>query len=485
MGTLSPQIDLSSLPSSHFIDGCWHVSDEPRSPVFDPSSEEIIAELPVAASSSVDHAVTSAWDAYHGWSAKSPQQREASLRAIADLIETHADYLARLETLNCGKPLAAAREEVQGCADVFRFYAGYPTKNFGQLIPSEDLGTLIFTVPEPLGVIAAITPWNYPMMIAAGKAAAALAAGCAVVLKPAPETPLSTLALASIVNAADTPTGLVNVVAGGPETGSLLSSHPGISKLSFTGSTRAASSVLTQLAKIRRPAAMELGGKSPNVVFDDVDVQRSVGPVLMGALYNAGQECCAGARILVHVNIAAEFLTALEDYVPKLRVGPGMNPEVEIGPMISMRHRERVAGFVDRARKEGARVLATATVPEKGYFFEPTVLVDVDASMEVWRDEVFGPVLAVDTFSTDDEAIQKANATPYGLAAGAWTASIERALRFAREVRAGQIWINSYLAGSWSAPFGGFKDSGWGRELGSAGLLEFCELKTVYLRAAP
>jgi phenylacetaldehyde dehydrogenase len=476
-------LEMADLPHAHFIASEWLASDEPRFPVFDPSTGGVIAELPEASSSTVDAAVSSARQAFRTWSRTGPKEREALLHRIADLLEEDAERLAMLETLNCGKPLAAAREgDVQGAIDVFRFYAGYPTKNFGQLIPSDDAETLIFTIPEPVGVVAAITPWNYPLLIAAGKIAPALAAGCAVVVKPAPETPLTTLELASIVSRAGAPAGLLNVVAGGPDTGTFLSGHAGISKLSFTGSTRTSSLILTQLAKIRRPAAMELGGKSPNVVFEDVVLARSLDAILMGALYNAGQECCAGARILVHEAIADDFMSAVKARLPAFRVGPGSNPDVEIGPMVSERHQQRVAGFVDRAREEGASVLVTAPIPDAGYFYEPTVLVDLDPGMEVWREEVFGPVLAIDTFSSDDEALEKANATRYGLAAGIWTGDIQRALRFARELEAGQVWINSYLAGSPSAPFGGLKDSGWGRELGAAGLLEFCELKTVYMR---
>lgn len=479
------EFETTDLPPGHFIGGEWQIPNEPPFAVFDPSRAKVIADLPTASSSTVDAAVASARQAFRSWSREDPKVREMVLHRIADLLEEDAERLARLETLNCGKPLAAARlADVQGSIDVFRFYAGYPTKNFGQLIPSDDAGTVIFTIPEPVGVVAAITPWNYPLLIAAGKVAAALAAGCAVVVKPAPETPLSTLELARIVSKAGAPAGLVNVVAGGSDTGTFLSAHAGISKLSFTGSTQTSTSILTQLAKTRRPAAMELGGKSPNVVFDDIDIARSVDAVLMGALYNAGQECCAGARVLVHEATAKEFLDAVEARVPALRVGPGLRPDVEIGPMVSERHLHRVAGFVDRAREEGATVLSTAPIPDEGYFYEPTVLVDVDPSMEVCREEVFGPVLAIDTFSSDDEALEKANATRYGLAAGVWTGNIQRALRFAREVEAGQVWINSYLAGSPSAPFGGIKDSGWGRELGAAGLLEFCELKTVYMRGA-
>jgi aldehyde dehydrogenase (NAD+) len=274
------------------------------------------------------------------------------------------------------------------------------------------------------------------------------------------------------------------VITGGPQTGAALAAHPGVDKLSFTGSTATGRAVLAALAANGRSGVLELGGKSPNIVFADVDLESSLDAVLMGALANSGQECCAGARVLVQCEAFEEFRDLAAERVQSLRVGAGTDPASEIGPLVSARQRERVSGFVERALGEGARVWARGEAPDEGFFYPPTLLDRVGDEMEVWREEVFGPVLALDSFDDDDEALRKANATRYGLAAGVWTADIGRAIRFVRELEAGTVWVNSYLEQSTAAPFGGSKDSGFGREMGSLGPLEFSEVKTAYVRGA-
>ena len=406
-------------------------------------------------------AVSSAQQAFREWSAFSPGAKERVLWEIARTIEGTADRLAEMEAANTGKRIDIAREEVLGAAEVFGFYAGYPSKAFGEHIPVADPRILCYTILEPIGVIAAIAPWNYPLLIIAGKVAAALAAGCSVVAKPAPETPLTALELGRIAHESGLPSGALNVVTGDGTTGAALAGHPRIAKVSFTGSTVTGRKVLLSAGEHGHPSTLELGGKSPNLVFDDIELELSVNPILMGALTNAGQECCAGARVLVQETIADDFTELAAKRIEAIRVGSG--PEAEIGPLISRRQHERVSGFVERGIEDGATVRARGQVPERGFFYPPTLLTGVSAEQEICREEIFGPVLTVDSFDTDEQALEMANATRYGLAAGVWTGSIERSIRFAQELEAGIVWVNSYLAGDVAAPFGGGKDSGFGR----------------------
>lgn len=469
---------------THFVNGERREHEKRRVlEVWNPGRGEVIAHMPVGTAADVDEAIERARAAGRTWSRSAPGDRERILYRLADAIETNADRLAQLETLNTGKPIRNAREvDVLGSAAIFRFYAGYPTKQFGHQIPTAEPGLLCYTRMEPIGVVGAIVPWNYPLLIATYKVAAALAAGCSIVVKPSPETPLTALELADLASKAGVPPGVLNVVLGDAETGAALAGNPGIAKLGFTGSTQTGRAVLQALAQNVRPAVMELGGKSPSIVFDDVDVSAIADAVLEGAFDNAGQECSAGARILVHENIFESFVGIAADRVRAVRVGNGLDSTVTIGPLISERHRNRVAGYVERALAEGARVVAQGAAPPEGFFYPPTLLTDVDQRMEICREEVFGPVATVQPFATDDDALAMANSTGYGLAAGIWTSDIGRSLRFAEELEAGTVWVNSYLRGEIAAPFGGVKNSGFGRELGLLGPLEFCQVKTVYIK---
>jgi acyl-CoA reductase-like NAD-dependent aldehyde dehydrogenase len=452
--------------------------------VWNPNLGEQLTQVPEASAADVDAAVVAARAAQHEWWAKTPRAREQVLRRIGDLIERDRERIAEIECENTGKTLANALGDIDFATEAFHFYAGHPARAYGQQVPTADPDLLCYTRLEPVGVVGAITAWNYPIALTAVKVAPALAAGCGVVIKPAPETPLSTIELAALAREAGLPAGCLTVVTGGPATGAALSGHPGIDKVSFTGSTATGRAVLAALAANGRPATLELGGKSPNIVFADVDIAASLDAILMGALANSGQECCAGARVLVQREAFEEFRDLAGARIESLRVGAGTDPASEIGPLISARQRERVSGFVERALGEGARIWARGEAPDAGFFYPPTLLDRVGDEMEVWREEVFGPVLALDSFDSDEEALTKANATRYGLAAGVWTADIGRAIRFVNELEAGTVWVNSYLEQGIGAPFGGGKDSGFGRELGELGPLEFSEVKTAYVRGA-
>lgn len=454
--------------------------------VWNPSLGEPIAEVPDGSAEDVDRAVASARAAQREWWALAPYERERALHRIGDLILERRESLARLESDDTGKTLVASRDDVDFAAEVFHFASAHAARAHGEQIPLSESGTLCYTLLEPIGVVGSITSWNSALVIATVTIAPALAAGCAVVTKPDQQAPLATLELARIAVEAGVPAGCVTVVTGGDATGAALAEQPGIDKLVFTGSVETSRSVLRALAENGTPSGIDTGGKSPSLVFADVDLDVSLDPILRGALTNGGQECCTGARILVERSIHDEFVERAAARVGALRVGDAADPGTEIGPMVSTLHRDRVAGFVERAVAGGARVTAQAASPERGFYFPPTLLAGVTDTMEVWREEVFGPVLAVAAFDSDDDALEKANASRYGLAAGVWTADIDRAIRFVRELDAGLVWINSFLdVLSPAAPFGGSKDSGFGSWLGVTGPSGFSRTKTAYVRGVP
>jgi len=454
--------------------------------VWNPSLGEPIAEVPDGSAEDVDGAVAAARAAQREWWGLAPYERERALHRIGDLILERKDSLARLESDDTGKTLVASCDDIDFAAELFHFSSAHAARAHGTQIPLSEHGTLCYTLLEPIGVVGLITAWNSALLIAATTIGPALAAGCAVVTKPDQQAPLSTLELARIAVEAGVPADCVGVVTGGDETGARLAEHPGIDKLVFTGSVKTSRSVLRAAAENGTPSAIDTGGKSPNIVFADVDIETSLDPILRGALTNGGQECCTGARILVERSILDEFVERAAERIRGLRVGDAADLATEIGPMVSAVHRDRVAGFVERAVAEGARIHAQADAPERGFFFPPTLLDGVTETMEVWCDEVFGPVLAVNAFDGDDDALAKANASRYGLAAGVWTADIDRAIRFVRELDAGLVWVNSFLdVLSPVAPFGGGKDSGFGSWLGVSGPDAFSRHKTAYVRGVP
>jgi acyl-CoA reductase-like NAD-dependent aldehyde dehydrogenase len=444
--------------------------------VIEPAREQVMAELPRAGAEEVDAAVAAAKDAFPAWRAVAPADRAALLRRLADAIERRSPELAVLEARNAGKPIGDARGEIGMVVETFRYYAGAPERLLGQTIPVA--GGVDMTFREPLGVVGLIVPWNFPLTIASWKLAPALAAGNCVVLKPAELTPLSALELERIALDAGLPEGVLNVIAGpGRVCGRRLVEHPDVAKIAFTGSTEVGRGIAAGAAQTIKRVTLELGGKSANVVFADADLEAAAAAAPGAVFGNAGQDCCARSRILVEAAALDDFLAALAPAVEAIRVGDPLDEATQMGPLISAGQREAVAGFVP----EGAPVAIRGTVPEgPGYWFAPTVLAPVGGEERAAREEIFGPVACVIPFADEAEAIAIANDTIYGLSGSVWTGDGARALRVARAIESGVISINSNTSVRVSTPFGGFKQSGVGRELGPDALEHYTDVKNVY-----
>jgi betaine-aldehyde dehydrogenase len=444
--------------------------------VLEPATETVLAEVARAGTAEVDEAVAAAKAALAGWRALAPDERERTLHALADTLAAHSEELALLEARNAGKAIADARGEMGMVVDTFRYYAGAPQRHLGDTIPVA--GGEAFTVREPLGVVGLITPWNFPLTIAAWKLAPALAAGNTVVLKPAELTPLTALRFAELARTAGLPDGVVNVVVGpGRTCGQRLVEHADVAKIAFTGSTEVGRSIAAGAAASIKRVTLELGGKSANIVFADADLEAAAASAPSAVFGNAGQDCCARSRILVQANVLERFLELLEPHVSALRVGDPLDEATQMGPLISAGQRETVASFLDGQ----APVAFRGSAPEgPGFWFAPTVLSPVKPSDRVAREEVFGPIAAVIAFEDEAEAIRLANDTIYGLSGSIWTRDGARALRVARAVETGVLSINANTSVRVSTPFGGFKQSGYGRELGPHALDAYTEVKTIF-----
>jgi acyl-CoA reductase-like NAD-dependent aldehyde dehydrogenase len=444
--------------------------------VLEPATEETLAEVPRAGVEETDAAVAKARAAYPAWRAVAPPDRARLLRGLADAIEARAEDLAVLEARNAGKPIGDARGEMGMVVETFRFYAGAPERLTGKTIPVD--GGVDMTFREPLGVVGLIVPWNFPLVIASWKLAPALAAGNTVVLKPAELTPLTAIELERIALEAGLPEGVVNVVVGpGSVCGQRLVEHPDVAKVAFTGSTEVGRGIAEGAAGTIKRVTLELGGKSANVVFADADLERAAQSAPMAVFGNAGQDCCARSRILVERSVLDPFMAALEDAVEGLRVGDPLDEATQMGPLISADQREQVASFADG----DAPVAIRGSAPDgPGFWFPPTVLCPVGNDDRAAREEIFGPVAAVIPFADEDEAVRLANDTIYGLSGSVWTRNGAKALRVARAIETGVISINSNTSVRVSTPFGGFKQSGIGRELGPDALEAYTEVKNVF-----
>ena len=475
-------------PDRLYINGEWvHAASGERFETVNPGTGEVLAEVAEAGSSDVDAAVEAARAALAGpWGTMDAADRAALLWKMSDAIEARREELGRLEVLDNGKPLREVPFDLQGSIDAFRYYAGWATKLEGETIPVRG-SVLNYTLREPVGVVAGIIPWNFPLEMAAWKAAPALACGNAIILKPAEQTPLTALELAAIADEVGLPPGVFNVLTGhGENTGAALVRHPDVDKVAFTGSTAVGKTIMREAAETLKGVSLELGGKSPNIVFEDADLDAAARGAFNAVFYNAGQCCTAGSRLLVHESVYDELMEKLVSRADALGPDEALNPKRKYGPLISGDQLERVLGYIEKGRSEGAEVLtgggrAVRDGFEGGYWVQPTVFDRVKRDATIAREEIFGPVLAAMTFSDEDDAIALANDTIYGLAGAVWTTDVKRAHRVARRIQAGTIWINTYHPLDAASPFGGYKQSGHGRELGRHALELYTQVKSVWV----
>jgi acyl-CoA reductase-like NAD-dependent aldehyde dehydrogenase len=485
---------LKDQPKKLYIGGKWVDSASGKTfDTIDPSTGEVLARVAEAGAEDADRAVAAARKAHDRgvWRDLPPAERAKALWRAGDLIEERATEFAQLESLDNGMPINdALLFHVPLSAATFRYYAGWVTKLDGGTQQTSFPGKyLSYTLREPVGVVAQIIPWNFPLLMASWKVAPALACGNAVVLKPSEETPLSALLLAEILEQAEIPAGVFNVVPGPGETvGARLAAHPQVDKIAFTGSTEVGKLIArASAASNLKRVSLELGGKSPNIVFADADLARAVSGAFLGIFFNQGQVCSAGSRLFVQEKIYDETVDDLSKSVKDLQIGPGIDPMTQMGPLVSKTQMDRVLGYIATGSEEGARLVTGGTKAEglgPGYFVRPTVFADVDGKMRIAREEIFGPVLAAIPFSDEDDLIAKANDTMYGLVAGVWTNDVKRAHRVAHALQAGTVYVNCYHVADPATPWGGYKQSGWGRELGPYALDLYTEIKNVIVDIA-
>ena len=488
---INPAVALPALlsqPLKMLIDGKWLASQNGACmDVINPSNGQVLVQESLGGAYEVDLAVQAARRAFEfgPWSRMRPSERRRMLLKLADELEQNGGELALLETLNTGKPLKLARAfDIGMAAECLRYNAGWATKLNGETRNVSLPGDWhAYTLREPVGVVGLIVPWNVPLAMAVSKIAPALAAGCTVVLKPAELTPLTALRLGELIQACGLPPGVVNIVTGlGHEAGQAIVDHPGVDKISFTGSTLVGKLILGSAAGNLKRVALELGGKSPVFIFADADLDRAIDAAARGIFGNTGQVCAAGSRLFVHRTVADRVIDGIVQRARQLRVAPGLSPDSEIGPVISARQRERVMGYINSGRAEGAEVAAGGQVVEgEGFFVQPTVLVNTHPRMKVVREEIFGPVLSTQLFDGDslEELATRGNATDYGLSASIWTRDLRLAHQLVRRLRAGNVRVNAAMALDFAMPFGGYKQSGWGRENGREGVEAYTELKSV------
>lgn len=471
-----------------FINGTWRDSSSGETlPAVNPYNQEVHATIPVATADDVAQAIAGARRSYETvWRHTTGLERARLINRLADLIDANADAMALIETTDNGKVIRETRTQMSYAARVYRFFAGYADKIWGNVIPLDQKGVMDLALREPLGVVAAITAWNSPITLLANKLSAALAAGNCVVVKPSEHASVSTLEFARLVEQAGFPAGVVNVVTGDAETGKALAGSPDVDKVSFTGSPAVGREIAAMAGRNLRPVTLELGGKSPNIIFADADFDKALVGALAGIFGATGQTCIAGSRLLVQRPIYDRMVEGLAARAQSIVMGDPRKPETEMGTAANEPQFNRILGFVDAAKRDGARLVtgggrASGADLDQGFFIQPTIFADVRNDMSVAREEIFGPVLGIIPFDEEEEAVSIGNDTPYGLASGIWTKDISRALRMVHAMRSGVIWVNTYRALAAQGPFGGMKDSGFGRERGEMGLLEFTTTKNVMI----
>ncbi len=479
-----------SSPKKMLIGGKWVEAKSGKTfDVYDPATDQVVAQAAEGEAADVELAVAAARKAFDQgpWSKMGGSERSRLIWKIGELIEQHADELAQIETLDNGKPFAVAKAaDVALAADMFRYMAGWATKIEGNTIPislpyAPGAEFHAFTLREPVGVVGQIIPWNFPLLMAAWKLAPALTTGCTVILKPAEQTPLSALRLGELIVEAGVPDGVVNIVTGFGETaGAAIASHDQIDKVAFTGSTEVGKLIINAATGNLKRVSLELGGKSPNVIYDDADLDSAIAGAADAIFFNQGEVCSAGSRLFVQKGVYDEVVAGVSEIAKNLKVGSGFDASTQMGPLVSREQFDRVTGFLKAGVAEGAEASAGGSALDRpGYFVQPTVLKNASEEMSVVREEIFGPVVAAMPFSDEAELVGQANNTAYGLAAGIWTRDISKAHRFAKAVKAGSVWINCYSVFDAALPFGGYKQSGWGREMGHAVLENYLQTKSV------
>ena len=475
---------IRSYPN--YINGKWESSASGKTfPVYDPSTEEVIAQVAASEAADVDRAVKAARAAFDSgpWAQTTAQDRGRILFKLAEKIRQNGAALAELECRNSGKPIVEAEYDIADVATCFEYYGGLANKVTGQVNPV-PANALSFTLKEPVGVAGQIIPWNYPLLMAAWKLAPAIAAGCTCVLKPAEQTPLTALEFANYFEEAGLPPGVLNIVNGYGETaGAALVAHPGVDKIAFTGSAAVGKIIVKSAADTLKRVTLELGGKSPNIFFADADWEAAVDGALFGVFINQGEVCSAGSRILVEKKIYPKFVEAMTEKAKRIKLGPPLERETKMGPLVSKEQYDRVSSYLETGKREAKTAIGGGRPKQisKGYYVEPTIFYDVDNGAKIAREEIFGPVAAVIPFEGEPDAIRIANDTPYGLAGAVWTRDIFKAFRVVKSMRAGIIWVNHMQPTYVEAPWGGYKQSGFGRELGPWGLEEYLETKQVYV----
>ncbi len=486
---LNSVAEFLSKPRKMFINNQWVESASGKTfPTYNPATGEVLAKVAEGDREDINRAVKAARKAFDSgpWADMTPSERGRLVWKLGDLIEQHTEEFAQLESLDNGKPLSVARvADVPLAVDLFRYMAGWATKVEGNTIPismkSKRQQYFAYTRREPVGVVGQIIPWNFPLLMAAWKLGPALATGCTVVLKPAEQTPLSALLLAEMIAEAGFPEGVVNVVTGYGETaGAALAAHPDVDKVAFTGSTEVGKLILQAASGNLKKVSLELGGKSPNIVFSDAEIKPTIAGAASAIFFNHGQCCCAGSRLYVQKDMFDQVVEGVADQARKIKVGPGFEPDTTMGPLVSEEQLNRVCSYLEAGLNEGAEAIVGGKKKGgRGYFVEPTIMVKTNPNMKVVREEIFGPVVTASPFSDIDELVAEANHTEYGLAAGVWTNDLSKAHRIAHKLRAGTVWINCYNVFDAALPFGGYKQSGWGREMGHEVLELYTEVKAI------